>query len=87
MPREVPVFLDHDRADLLDDLMTALNALTAAGCPVTVKDGCLDCRAGKIMPASRGRWASRPLVGSFGSRPWPPPDGLLGELRDEDGCW
>jgi hypothetical protein len=81
------VFLDHDRADLLDDLMTALNALTEAGCPVTARDGHLDCRAGKVVPASRGKWASRPLVPSFGSRPWPPPSDLLGELRDEDGFW
>ena len=81
------MFLDHDRAELLDDLMSALNALAAAGCPVTVRDGKLDCRAGMVVPSTRGRWASRPLVPSFGSRPWPPPSQLLGEYRDEDGFW
>ncbi len=79
------MFLDDDRAELLEDVMTALNRLAAAGTPVTVKDGRLECRAGVIVPDRRGRWASRPLVASFGSRPWPPPSDLLGEYRDEDG--
>jgi hypothetical protein len=84
MPREVPVFLDSDREDLLDDLMAALNRLAAAGCPVTIKDGKLESRAGIVVPSTRGRWASRQLVPAFAARPWPP---LLGEDRDEDGFW
>ena len=74
------VFLDLDRADLLDDLMSALNALAAAGCTVTVKDGKLwSAGAGFVVPSTRGRWASRPLVSTFpSSRP-------LGEFTDEDG--
>lgn len=76
------MFLDHDREELLTDLMSALNRLADAGCPVTVRDGKLDCRgAGMVVPSLRGRWASRPLVPSFGSRPWPP----LSEHLDEDG--
>ena len=89
MPRGVPVFLDHERSELLDDLMSALNALADAGCPVTVRDGRLDCRAGLVVPSLRGRWASRPLIPSFASRPFPscdyPPWQVLGEWRDEDG--
>jgi hypothetical protein len=82
------VFLDGERSELLDDLMSALNRLADAGCPVTVRDGKLDCRgAGMVVPSSRGKWASRPLVPSFGSRPWPPRSMLLGEDRDEDGFW
>jgi hypothetical protein len=84
MPREVPVFLDSDREDLLDDLMSVLNRLAAAGCPVTIKDGKLECHAGLVVPSTRGRWASRPLVPSFASRPWPAPP-VLGEHLDEDG--
>jgi hypothetical protein len=78
------VFLDADREELLEDLVSALNRFAAASCPVTIKDGRLESRAGIIVPSTRGRWASRPLVPSMGSRPWPasPP---LGEDRDEDG--
>ena len=78
------MFLDAEREELLDDLMAALNRLAAAGCPVTVKDGRLESRAGVVVPSTRGRWSSRPLIPSMGSRPWPgsPP---LGEDRDEDG--
>jgi hypothetical protein len=75
------VFLDGEREELLDDLQSALNALAAAGYPVTVKDGRLECTAGAVVPSLRGRWASRPLVSAFGSRPWPP----LSEWLDEDG--
>jgi hypothetical protein len=78
------VFLDAEREDLLEDLMTALNRLADAGCPVTVKDGRLESRAGIVIPSARGRWASRPLIPSFASRPWPGSP-LLGEHRDEDG--
>ncbi len=79
------MFLDAEREELLDDLMSALNRLAAAGCPVTVKDGRLESRAGVVVPSLRGRWASRPLVPSFASRPWPPPPFALGEWTDEDG--
>jgi hypothetical protein len=75
------VFLDHERDELLDDLMTALNRLAAAGCPVTAADGRLSCSAGVVVPSARGRWASRPLVASFPPANWP----ALGEDRDEDG--
>jgi hypothetical protein len=84
MPREVPVFLDSDREDLLDDLMAVLNRLAAEGCPVTIKDGKLESRAGLVVPSTRGRWVARPLVPSFASRPWPPWP-VLGEHLDEDG--
>lgn len=79
-----PVFLDGEREELLDDLMSALNRLASAGCPVSVKDGRLESRAGIVVPSTRGRWASRPLVPSMGARPFPslPP---LGEDLDEDG--
>jgi hypothetical protein len=80
------VFLDSEREELLDDLMSALNRLADAGSPVTVKDGRLESRAGAVIPSTRGRWASRPLVPSMGSRPWPPRP-ALGEDRDEDGFW
>ena len=78
------MFLDGEREELLDDLMSALNRLASAGCPVSVKDGRLESRAGIITPSTRGRWASRPLVPSMGARPFPslPP---LGEDLDEDG--
>ena len=76
------MFLDCEREELLDDLMSALNRLAAAGCPVTIKDGRLESRAGAVVPSLQGRWASRPLVPSFGSRPWPP---VLGEDLDRDG--
>lgn len=79
------MFLDHDREDLLDDLMSALNNLAAAGCPVSVRGGRLESRAGVIVPSLSGRWASRPLVRSFASRPWAPPPFTLGEWTDEDG--
>lgn len=80
------MFLNADREDLLDDLMAALNALAAAGCAVTVKDGRLESRAGVVVPSTRGRWAARALVPAMGSRPWP--GSLpLGEDRDEDGFW
>lgn len=75
------MFLDGEREEMLDDLMAALNSLAAAGCPVTVRDGRLECRAGAVVPSLRGRWASRPLVRTF---PGTPP---LGEWRDEDGFW
>ena len=78
------MFLDSDREDLLDDLMSVLNRLAAAGCPVTIKDGKLECHAGLVVPSTRGRWASRPLVPSFASRPWPAPP-VLGEHLDADG--
>ena len=78
------MFLDSDREELLDDLMSVLNRLAAAGCPVTIKDGKLECHAGLVVPSTRGRWASRPLVPSFASRPWPAPP-VLGEHLDEDG--
>jgi hypothetical protein len=81
------MFLDSDREDLLDDLMSALNRLAAAGCPVTISGGRLESRAGIITPSTRGRWASRPLVPSFPSSPWPGGWPLLGEDRDEDGFW
>jgi hypothetical protein len=80
------VFLDAEREELLDDLLSALNRLAVAGCPVTVKDGRLESRAGLVVPSTRGRWASRPLIASLGSRPWPSMP-LLGEDRDEDGFW
>ena len=80
------MFLDGDREELLEDLMSALNRLAAAGCPVTVKDGKMESRAGIVVPSTRGRWASRPLIPSLGSRPWPEWP-LLGEDRDEDGFW
>jgi hypothetical protein len=76
------VFLDCEREELLDDLMSALNALAAAGSPVTIRDGRLESRAGAVVPSLSGRWASRPLVRSFASRPWPP---VLGEDLDKDG--
>lgn len=76
------MFLDGEREELLDDLMAALNRLADAGCPVTVKDGRLDSRAGMVVPSPRGRWTSRPLIPSFASRPWPP---VLSEHLDEDG--
>ena len=82
------MFLDADREDLLEDLMAVLNRLAAAGCPVTIKDGKLECRAGLVVPSTRGRWASRPLIPSLGSRPWPSrhwPPWPLGEDLDEDG--
>jgi hypothetical protein len=78
------VFLDAEREELLDDLMASLNRLAAAGCPVTVKDGRLESRAGVVVPSTRGRWASRPLIPSLASRPWPA-SLPLGEDRDEDG--
>ena len=78
------MFLDAEREELLDDLVTALNRLAAAGCPVTVKDGHLDSRAGIVTPSIGGRWVSRPLIPSFASRPWPGSP-ALGEHRDEDG--
>ena len=78
------MFLDAEREELLDDLMSALNRLAAAGCPVRFEDGKLSSRAGIVVPSTRGRWASRPLVPSMGARPFPslPP---LGEDLDEDG--
>jgi hypothetical protein len=78
------VFLDADGEDLLEDLMAALNAFAKAGMPVTVKDGKLESRAGVVVPSTRGRWSSRPLIPSMGSRPWPERP-ALGEDRDEDG--
>jgi hypothetical protein len=78
------VFLDAEREELLDDLMSALNRLAAAGCPVTVKDGRLESRAGVVVSSTRGRWSSRPLIPSFASRPWPSMP-ILGEDLDEDG--
>jgi hypothetical protein len=56
------MFLDAEREDLLDDLMSALNALAEAGCPVTIGNGRLDSRAGCVIRSSTGRWASRPLI-------------------------
>lgn len=78
------MFLDAEREELLDDLMAALNRLADAGCPVRFEDGKLSSRAGIVVPSTRGRWASRPLVPSMGARPFPslPP---LGEDLDEDG--
>lgn len=79
---------DTDHEDLLDDLMAALNKLAAAGCPVTVRDGHLTSRAGDVVPSTRGRWASRPLVPAFGLRPFPDcsvPPWPLGEWTDKDG--
>lgn len=78
------MFLDADREEMLDDLMSALNRLAAAGCPVKIAAGRLESRAGIVVPSTRGRWASRPLVPSMGARPFPslPP---LGEDLDEDG--
>lgn len=78
------MFLDGEREELLDDLMSALNRLASAGCPVSVKDGRLESRAGIVVPSTRGRWASRPLIPSMGSRPFPSMP-ILGEDRDEDG--
>jgi hypothetical protein len=81
------VFLDGEREELLDDLMTALNRLASAGCPVTVRNGHLECRAGNVIPSTRGRWSSRPLVSPLGSRPWPSqrwPHGMS-EYLDDDG--
>jgi len=78
------MFLDCEREELLDDLMSALNRLADAGSPVTIRNGRLESRAGAVVPSTRGRWASRPLVRSFASRPWPPLP-VLGENLDEDG--
>ena len=78
---------DSDAEDLLDDLQAALNKLAASGYPVTIRDGHLSCRAGDVVPSSRGRWASRPLVAALG-RPFPSgywPPWPLGEWTDKDG--
>jgi hypothetical protein len=58
----VDVFPDIDREDLLDDLMDALNALAAIGCPVTVEDGRLESRAGTLLPAAVPWSRPRPLT-------------------------
>ena len=78
------MFLDAEREELLDDLMSSLNRLAAAGCPVRISGGRLESRAGAVVPSTRGRWASRPLIPSFASQPWPSMP-VLGEDTDEDG--
>jgi hypothetical protein len=75
------MLVDAGREDLLDDLMDALNALAGAGCPVSIRDGCLESHAGTLLPRADGRWSSqwpgRPPVPS--SRP------LVPEHLDRDG--
>jgi hypothetical protein len=76
----VSVLGNSEAEDLLDDLMAAMNKLASAGYPVTAVNGRLECRAGMVVPSTGGRWASRPLVPSFPSAPFP-----LGEWTDKDG--